>query len=88
MSDVALVAILSLAAVQYGMLALLIAGAVLPISRAPSRAGELISAAPMESTEPPFSLEQLMQAPVGRVDAFGVGVTPAETEPELEAAVP
>ncbi len=58
-----------------------VAGAVIPISRAPQRAGELISATSIQAPDAPFSLEQLMQAPVGRVDAFGVGVTP-----EIEAA--
>ena len=34
---------------------------------------------------PPFSLEQLVTAPIGRVDAFGVGVDPAaQSEAEAE----
>lgn len=58
-----------------------VAGAVIPISRAPQRAQDLVVATDAGSTGPSFTLEQLMQAPVGRVDAFGVGVQPdAEDE--------
>jgi hypothetical protein len=53
-----------------------VAGAIIPINRAPQRANELVSAAAPIAPEAPFSLEQLMAAPVGRVDAFGVGVEP------------
>jgi hypothetical protein len=55
-----------------------VAGAVVPISRAPQRAVDLLIAAPVASpnTKTGFSLEQLMQAPMGRVDAFGVGTNP------------
>lgn len=55
-----------------------VAGAVVPISRAPQRAVDLLIAAPVASStnETGFSLEQLMQAPMGRVDAFGVGINP------------
>jgi hypothetical protein len=61
-----------------GQLRLLeVAGAVIPISRVPPRAGDLLMAAPASPSEAPFTLEQLMTAPIGRVDAFGVGVDPA-----------
>ncbi|MCY1553895.1 hypothetical protein D9M68_904250 [compost metagenome] len=53
-----------------------IAGAVIPISRVPARAVDLITAASAPAQAAGFSLEQLVTAPVGRVDAFGVGVTP------------
>ena len=53
-----------------------VAGAVIPISRAPQRAGDLLTATSVPATGAPFSLEQLMTAPIGRVDAFGVGVDP------------
>lgn len=56
-----------------------VAGAVVPLSRAPQRAADLLMASPATSpveAGAPFSIDQLMQAPVGRVDAFGVGVTP------------
>ena len=57
-----------------------VAGAVIPLSRAPQRAAELVSAGPVNAAEP-FTLEQLVTAPVGRADAFGVGVdASAETE--------
>ena len=54
-----------------------VAGAVIPISRVPARAGDLLTAASAPATAPPFTLEQLVTAPIGRVDAFGVGVDPA-----------
>ena len=53
-----------------------VAGAVIPLSRSPNRAGDLLTATSMPETTPAFTLEQLMTAPVGRVDAFGVGVDP------------
>lgn len=54
-----------------------VAGAIVPISRAPARAGGLLIAtgAPSEASAP-FSLEEMMSAPVGRADAFGVGIDP------------
>jgi uncharacterized protein len=58
-----------------------VAGAVIPISRVPARAGELMTAAGRPASAPPFSLEQLVTAPLGRVDAFGLGVEPG-AEPE------
>jgi hypothetical protein len=54
-----------------------VAGAVIPISRVPARAAELVTAASAPAAKP-FTLEQLMTAPVGRVDAFGVGIDPAD----------
>ncbi|SEQ15902.1 hypothetical protein SAMN05428969_2240 [Devosia sp. YR412] len=54
-----------------------VAGAVIPISRVPARANELLTAGSAAVQAAPFTLEQLMTAPVGRVDAFGVGVDPA-----------
>nr|WP_314257557.1 DUF459 domain-containing protein [uncultured Devosia sp.] len=54
-----------------------VAGAVIPISRVPARASELVTASSVPIVAPPFTLEQLMTAPVGRVDDFGVGVDPA-----------
>lgn len=57
-----------------------VAGAVTPISRAPQRASALLLATDTQTSAPSFSLEQLMRAPVGRVDAFGVGVSGEEEE--------
>ncbi|MDB5615709.1 MAG: hypothetical protein JWQ22_3362 [Devosia sp.] len=59
-----------------------VAGAVIPISRVPSRASELMTATGVVPQSAPFSLEQLMTAPLGRVDAFGLGVDPA-AEPAI-----
>jgi len=54
-----------------------VAGAVIPLSRAPSRADDLVTAAGLPDPQPAFTLDQLVAAPVGRVDAFGVGIDPA-----------
>ena len=59
-----------------------VAGAVIPLSRAPQRAAELVSAGPVNAAEP-FTLEQLVTAPVGRADAFGVGVDPSAEAEEV-----
>lgn len=59
-----------------------VAGAVIPISRVPARASELITASSAPVPAAGFSLEQLVTAPVGRVDAFGVGVRPGATKIE------
>ena len=57
-----------------------VAGAVVPISRVPVRATELVTATTAPAGAAPFTLEQLVTAPIGRVDAFGVGFDP-EAEP-------
>lgn len=60
-----------------------VAGAVIPISRVPARANELVSASGAPPAAP-FTLEQLVKAPIGRVDAFGVGLDPNATPVENE----
>nr|WP_295887843.1 DUF459 domain-containing protein [uncultured Devosia sp.] len=57
-----------------------VAGAVIPISRVPQRATDLVTATNVPAASAPFTLEQLVSAPIGRVDAFGVGFDP-EAEP-------
>jgi hypothetical protein len=57
-----------------------VAGAVIPISRVPQRATDLVTAVNVPVAGAPFTLEQLVSAPIGRVDAFGVGFDP-EAEP-------
>jgi len=54
-----------------------IAGAVIPISRVPARSDDLLISSGAPAAPAPFTLEALMSAPIGRVDAFGVGVDPA-----------
>ena len=54
-----------------------LAGAVIPISRAPARADSLLQASSAGISGPQFPLEALVKAPAGRVDAFGVGYDPA-----------
>ena len=61
-----------------------VAGAVVPISRVPQRASDLVSAASIPAVPPPFTLDQLVSAPIGRVDAFGVGFDPAAEPVENE----
>ena len=59
-----------------------VAGTVMPLGRAPERAGDLLTAGAPVSAPAAFPLETLLEAPVGRVDAFGVGVSPtSEAEP-------
>ncbi len=53
-----------------------VAGAIIPLNRAPARAGDLLTATGAPSPAPAFTLDQLMNAPMGRVDAFGVGIDP------------
>lgn len=62
-----------------------VAGAVIPLSQAPKRATDLVtatSAAP--STEAAFDVTQMLDAPQGRVDDFGVGKVP--DKPGADAA--
>jgi hypothetical protein len=60
-----------------------VAGAVIPLSRGPKRATDLVTAinAPVP-VEDIFDVMQMIEAPVGRADAFGVGKLPAEPEDE------
>ena len=57
-----------------------VAGAIIPINRAPQRASGLLTAGAPTAPEAAFTLDQLMSAPAGRVDAFGVGIDPAAQE--------
>jgi uncharacterized protein len=57
-----------------------VAGAVMPLSRVPERASDLVLATRQDEATPAFTLEQLMEAPIGRVDAFGVGIDPSAQE--------
>ena len=59
-----------------------VAGAVIPLSRAPKRAIELVSAAPAAPIADAFDMMLMVEAPIGRADAFGVGKVPVvETDP-------
>ena len=54
-----------------------VAGAVIPLSRTPKRATDLVVATgPGPSVDEIFDLTQMLEAPVGRADAFGVGKAP------------
>lgn len=52
-----------------------VAGAVIPLTGAPKRADALLTAQTIPA-DTGFELTQLVQAPVGRADAFGVGIQP------------
>ncbi len=58
-----------------------VAGAVIPLSATPKRATDLVTAinAPVP-VEDIFDVMQMIDAPVGRADAFGVGKMPVEAE--------
>ncbi len=59
-----------------------VAGAVIPLSRAPKRATDLVSATiPNPDEELAFDMGLMVEAPVGRADAFGVGKVPATDDP-------
>lgn len=55
-----------------------VAGAVIPLTHAPRRALDLVSADTAEVSSAGFDMELMIQAPAGRVDAFGVGRKPAD----------
>ena len=57
-----------------------IAGAVMPLTGSQPRADDLIDAASAD-VSPGFDLKQLLNAPVGRADAFGAGIDPAASAP-------
>jgi hypothetical protein len=54
-----------------------VAGPVMPLGRMAQRATVLVELSATQSA-PSFTLDQLMDAPQGRVDDFGVGYDPAE----------
>lgn len=63
-----------------------VAGAVLPLTTDPQRSAELVNARDAEPDAEPFTLKDLVTAPVGRADAFGVGFdAEAEAAAEQEA---
>ena len=63
-----------------------VAGAVIPLSRAPQRANDLLSASNNSApAAAPFALDQLVMAPIGRADAFGVGIDPNASADEIQA---
>lgn len=51
-----------------------VAGAVIPLKSITRRAGDLLTAEPGAGVSSGFSLDEMVKAPVGRADAFGVGV--------------
>jgi hypothetical protein len=57
-----------------------VAGAVIPLSRTPKRATDLVTAESVAAAADAFDLIQMVEAPAGRADAFGVGKLPAAPE--------
>ena len=63
-----------------------VAGAVIPLNKAPKRATDLITASvPQSGEDEAFDMTQLVEAPTGRVDAFGVGKDPAPPDAGVAA---
>jgi hypothetical protein len=60
-----------------------VAGAVISLSHAQRRAADLVTAGAAEVPSTAFDTNLLIQAPVGRVDAFGVGKLPEAAAPNL-----
>jgi hypothetical protein len=50
-----------------------VAGAVIPLTSAARRANDLVTADMSDATPVDFDLTQMLDAPTGRVDAFGIG---------------
>jgi hypothetical protein len=57
-----------------------VAGAVIPLSQSPKRATDLVTAAATAPTDTAFDTTQMIDAPVGRVDDFGVGHDPQKPD--------
>lgn len=63
-----------------------VAGAVLPLTTDPQRSAELVNARDAEPDAEPFTMKDLVTAPVGRADSFGVGFdAEADAAAEQEA---
>ena len=67
-----------------------VAGAVISLTHAPKRAAELVTASSVVATPEDmnpvgFDLTQLIDAPIGRADAFGVGVVPVAEDAAVAA---
>lgn len=62
-----------------------VAGAVISLSNAQRRAADLVTAGAVEIAPVAFDKSLLIDAPVGRVDAFGVGKLPEAEAPNLGA---
>jgi hypothetical protein len=67
-----------------------VAGAVIPLSQGPKRATDLVSANTTVPADVAFDVTQMLEAPKGRVDDFGVGKEPERPddvgEPPVAAA--
>ena len=64
-----------------------IAGAVIPLNRGPKRATDLVTATPPAADSAAFDMTQMLDAPKGRADDFGVGVE-AKSPEEATVAPP
>jgi hypothetical protein len=65
-----------------------VAGAVIPLTQGPRRALDLVVAGASVATEDDaFDMSQMLLAPVGRADEFGVGILPVPPEDEGTTSV-
>lgn len=64
-----------------------VAGAVLPLTTDPQRSAELVRGSSSDEPAAPFPLKDLVSAPVGRADAFGVGYDPEAAAAEQQGAI-
>ncbi|HEY8595998.1 MAG TPA: DUF459 domain-containing protein [Devosiaceae bacterium] len=62
-----------------------VAGPVMPLEAGPPRADTLMSASD-ERASAIFSLQRMVAAPLGRADAFGVGIAPPDAPPQPSQA--
>ncbi|WP_421758780.1 DUF459 domain-containing protein [Devosia sp.] len=60
-----------------------LAGAVMPLSNVTRRAAELVTADTADEDAVGFNMSELVDAPVGRVDAFWVGKAPVAEKPAV-----
>jgi len=65
-----------------------VAGAVITISSEPERADALVLNEPGQQKQSQFELSQLVNAPAGRADEFGVGVAPKDPDADNEDIAP
>lgn len=63
-----------------------VAGAVVSLTNNPARADQLVTATAAAPDNQSFSLDDLVKAPIGRADAFGVGYDPAKADKPASGA--
>ena len=64
-----------------------VAGAVIPLGKGPKRATDLVTAAATPASDG-FDVTQMLNAPKGRADAFGVGHDPEKPDDVGDGTAP